>query len=40
MASYPEMLVTPMRKELTDNGFTELLTSDEVANAIENTKAQ
>lgn len=38
MASYPEMLVAPMRKELTDNGFTELLTSDEVANAIENTK--
>jgi putative YphP/YqiW family bacilliredoxin len=36
MASYPEMLVAPMRKELTDNGFTELLTPEEVVNAIEN----
>lgn len=38
MASYPEMLVAPMRKELTDNGFTELLTPDEVINAIENNQ--
>jgi putative YphP/YqiW family bacilliredoxin len=38
MASYPEMLVAPMRKELTDNGFTELLTPEEVTNAIENTE--
>ncbi len=37
MASYPEMLVAPMRKELTDNGFTELLTPDDVTGAIENT---
>lgn len=27
---YPEMLVAPMRKELTDVGFTELLTPEEV----------
>lgn len=38
MASYPEMLVAPMRKELTDNGFTELLTPEEVVNAIEHNK--
>lgn len=36
MASYPEMLVAPMRKELTDNGFTELKTPEEVTNAIDN----
>lgn len=36
MASYPEMLVAPMRKELTDNGFTELKTPEEVENAIQN----
>jgi len=36
MASYPEMLVEPMRKELTNNGFTELKTSDEVNNALNN----
>lgn len=36
MASYPEMLVAPMRKELTDKGFTELKTPEEVTNAIDN----
>ena len=37
MASYPEMLVAPMRKELTDKGFTELKTPEEVTNAIDNS---
>ena len=27
---YPEEIVIPMKEELTDNGFTELLTSDDV----------
>ena len=27
---YPEEIVTPMKEELTDNGFTELLTAAEV----------
>jgi putative YphP/YqiW family bacilliredoxin len=27
---YPEELVIPMKEELTENGFTELLTADEV----------
>jgi putative YphP/YqiW family bacilliredoxin len=27
---YPEEIVIPMKEELTDNGFTELLTSEEV----------
>ncbi|HEX2847676.1 MAG: BrxA/BrxB family bacilliredoxin [Chitinophagaceae bacterium] len=27
---YPEEIVTPMKEELTDNGFSELLTADEV----------
>ena len=27
---YPEELVAPMKAELTDNGFTELLTAEEV----------
>ncbi len=27
---YPEEIVIPMKEELTDNGFSELLTSDEV----------
>jgi len=27
---YPEEIVTPMKEELTDNGFTELLSSGEV----------
>lgn len=36
MSTYPEMLVAPMRKELTDNGFTELLTPEDVQTAIQN----
>jgi len=35
---YPEMLVAPMRAELTDNGFTELKTAEEVENML-NTKS-
>lgn len=31
---YPEMLVAPMRAELTNNGFTELRTAEEVENAL------
>ena len=31
---YPEYLVAPMRSELTDAGFEELKTADEVKNAI------
>jgi putative YphP/YqiW family bacilliredoxin len=27
---YPEQIVTPMKEELTDNGFSELLTAEEV----------
>ena len=33
---YPEMLVAPMRAELTDNGFTELKTAEEVENMMNN----
>ena len=33
---YPEMLVAPMRAELTNNGFTELRTAEEVGNALAN----
>lgn len=33
---YPEMLVAPMRAELTNNGFTELKNADEVSGALEN----
>ena len=32
---YPQQLVTPMKEELTDNGFTELLTSTEVDSQLE-----
>lgn len=32
---YPEYLVAPMRKELTDSGFEELKTPEEVVSAIE-----
>lgn len=32
---YPEMLVAPMRAELTNNGFTELKTPEEVIDTIE-----
>ena len=31
---YPEMLVAPMRAELTNNGFTELRTAEEVESAL------
>jgi len=31
---YPEQLVTPMKEELTENGFSELLTADEVDNQL------
>jgi bacilliredoxin len=31
---YPEALVMPMKAELTDNGFEELLTSEEVENVL------
>lgn len=31
---YPEMLVAPMRAELTSKGFTELKSADEVENAM------
>jgi putative YphP/YqiW family bacilliredoxin len=34
---YPEMLVAPMRAELTKAGFVELASSQEVENAMENT---
>lgn len=30
MASYPEFMVSPMRKDLTEAGFTELLSADAV----------
>lgn len=33
---YPEMLVAPMRAELTNSGFTELKTAEEVENAMNN----
>ncbi|HLT42076.1 MAG TPA: BrxA/BrxB family bacilliredoxin [Sphingobacteriaceae bacterium] len=33
---YPEYLVAPMRKELTDAGFEDLKTADEVDSAINN----
>ena len=35
---YPEMLVTPMRAELTNIGFTELKTAHEVEQTIPQTK--
>jgi putative YphP/YqiW family bacilliredoxin len=31
---YPEQIVMPMKAELTDNGFDELLTPDEVDNTL------
>jgi putative YphP/YqiW family bacilliredoxin len=33
---YPEMLVAPMRAELTNQGFTELRNAEEVTGALEN----
>jgi putative YphP/YqiW family bacilliredoxin len=35
---YPEMLVAPMRAELTNVGFTELKSAEDVNNAIPNAK--
>lgn len=35
---YPEMLVAPMRAELTNVGFTELKTAEDVANLLPNAK--
>lgn len=32
---YPEQLIIPMKEELTDNGFSELKTSEEVINQLE-----
>ena len=34
---YPEMLVSPMRAELSNNGFEELKSSEDVENAFEQT---
>jgi putative YphP/YqiW family bacilliredoxin len=34
---YPAEIVSPMKEELTDNGFNELLTSGEVDNQLEKT---
>ena len=31
---YPAQIVIPMKEELTDNGFTELVTNDEVDKAV------
>ena len=35
---YPEMLVAPMRAELTNHGFTELRTAEEVEQALTNSE--
>jgi putative YphP/YqiW family bacilliredoxin len=32
---YPAQIVTPMKEELTDNGFTELLTPEDVKNQLD-----
>lgn len=32
---YPEEIVLPMKEELTENGFSELLTSDDVENTLK-----
>lgn len=32
---YPQQIVVPMKEELTDNGFSELLTSEDVDNQIK-----
>jgi putative YphP/YqiW family bacilliredoxin len=34
---YPAQIVAPMKEELTDNGFQELLTSDEVDSQLQKT---
>lgn len=35
---YPEMLVAPMRAELTNNGFTQLTTAEEVESAMKSAE--
>ncbi|MCC6720744.1 MAG: BrxA/BrxB family bacilliredoxin [Bacteroidia bacterium] len=35
---YPEMMLTPMRAELTNNGFTELRTEQDVEDAFSNAE--
>jgi len=35
---YPEQMVAPMRRELTNEGFTEIKTVDEAENLIKNNK--
>ncbi|HEY2728207.1 MAG TPA: BrxA/BrxB family bacilliredoxin [Parafilimonas sp.] len=35
--SYPEQIAAPYRKELTDNGFTQMLTIEDVDNALKVT---
>lgn len=32
---YPEQIVTPMKEELTENGFSELLTASDVENTVK-----
>ncbi|HVX26750.1 MAG TPA: BrxA/BrxB family bacilliredoxin, partial [Parafilimonas sp.] len=32
--TYPEQIAAPFRKELTDNGFTQLLSAEDVENAL------
>jgi putative YphP/YqiW family bacilliredoxin len=34
---YPEEIVTPMKEELTENGFSELKTPEEVINQLESS---
>ncbi|MBO9201663.1 MULTISPECIES: BrxA/BrxB family bacilliredoxin [Niastella] len=34
---YPQEIVLPMKEELTDNGFQELLTSEDVDNQLKST---
>ena len=33
--TYPEQIATPFRKELTDNGFTQMLTPEDVEKALQ-----
>src|SRR5205809_7538930 len=35
--SYPEQIAAPFRKELTDNGFTQMLTPEEVDKVLQRT---
>ena len=38
MPMYPEEMISPMRKELTSNGFKELKTAEEVDKAVNESK--